>query len=162
MKASEIPTIGLGNPGFKGGKGEIETDKEWFEHEHASPNSEGDTEQAERQEPEEIHNQSLHAAAYTQGTARAETLGEGELRLLSAIETACRDIQNYCFAKEKPAQEVIEASVLHLYLWLFAVEVCGRDSWDLTRWAAAPHPNSPNIGDRDQVSRLADLVVPRD
>jgi hypothetical protein len=145
----------------------IESDEGWDngykqEEEEKKAAGVGRAKKADTEEPAEVDDQPVHGHDDEGPTEGAETPDERAIQLLSAVETACRDLQAHWFSHEKPEEEARCPTLLHLYLWLFAMEVGGRDAWDLTRWESTPHPNSPNIGDRDQVSRLADLVVPRD
>ena len=148
---------------FKGMDGaEIETDAGWDEGYEKQTDTNTGTEQADREKLTQVNGDNVDEQDDGAGKEGAETDSERALQLLSAIETACRDLQKHEFSHEDQPEEARCPTILHRLLWLFSLEVCGRDAGDITRWAAAPHPNSPNIFDRDQVSRLADLVVPGD
>jgi hypothetical protein len=138
----------------------IESDEGWDE-EYKEADSAGSTVEADVEEPEEGDDQPVHEPDDREGEEGAETPNERALQLLSAIETACRDLQNHAFAEEAAAAYPREATLLHRFVWLCALEICRRDSWDLTRWEQTLNPDGAVIFDGDSISGLADMVVPR-
>ena len=158
MKPSDIPTHKSAT-GF-----EIESDEGWGGEYATETDSTGDTgedREGARQAPQE-HDQPVYEPDDREREEGIETPRERALQLLSAIETACRDLQKYEFAEEKPTTDASQATVLHRFIWLCAMEICGRDTWDLTRWEQTPDPNCTKDVEGRAVLGLADLVLQRD
>ena len=168
MDIKDIPTTkkrGKTNPG--GGTGiqalfPIETDEGWDEGYEKQTDTDAGTEQADREKLTQVDDQCVDEPVDGEGEEGAETTSERALQLLSAIETACRDLQKHEFSYEDKPEEARCPTILHRILWRWALEICGRHAWCLDRWAEAPNPNDPTQRDGETVFRLADMGVYRD
>lgn len=179
MKIADIPKTKLtpaGNKTVIVDIDTIETDEGWDngykkdepggihspDDNKADPNRSSRARGPDEEEPEEVDDQQLPKPDVKGPTEGAETTDERAIQLLSAIETACRDLQAHWFAHEEPEEEARCPTLLHRVLWFGALEICRCDAWDLTRWEQAPDPNNPAKQDWNSVLRFEDLELPGD
>ena len=128
----------------------------------ADPNRSSRARGPDGEEPEEVDDQQLPKPDVKGPTEGAETTDERAIQLLSAVETACRDLQAHWFAHEEPAEAARCPTLLHRLIWLSALENCGCDAWDLAWWEQAPDSVDSKERNWSLILGPTDLDVPGD